>query len=83
MAAFSASAPARKPRVFKGQRRHANKPADIEVVSIRDKTSPACPDYRVTCAGVEVGAGWSSVGQTTKPPWVGLSLRHPDIGSCA
>ena len=42
---------------------------------------PACPDYRVTCAEVEVGAGWNNINQTTRQPYVGLlSLCHPDIG---
>ena len=65
---------------FKGHLRTLNIRADIDVVPVRDKTSAAYPDYRVTCAGVEVGAGWNNINQTTRQPYVGLSLCHPDIG---
>jgi len=49
-------------------------------VPVSGKPSPAYPDYRVTCAGVEVGAGWNNINQTTKQPYVSLNLSHPDIG---
>jgi uncharacterized protein (DUF736 family) len=51
---------------FKGHLRTLNIRADIDVVPVRDKTSAAYPDYRVTCAGVEVGAGWSGVSPITR-----------------
>ena len=65
---------------YKGQLRTLNTRADIDVAPVADKASPAYPDYRVTCAGVEVGAGWNNINQTTKQPYVSLNLSHPDIG---
>ena len=42
---------------FKGQLRTLNIRADIEIVPVRDKPSPAYPDYRVVASGIEIGAG--------------------------
>lgn len=47
---------------------------------LRDKPWPAHPDYRVTCGGVEIGAGWININQTTGKPYTSLTLAHPDLG---
>ncbi|KQY28284.1 hypothetical protein ASD38_16500 [Caulobacter sp. Root487D2Y] len=65
---------------FKGHLRTLNISADIDVVPVRDKTSSSYPDYRVVSSGVEIGAGWTNVNQTSQQPYVGLTLAHPDIG---
>ena len=65
---------------FKGQLRTLNIRADIEILPVRDKASPSYPDFRVVAAGVEIGAGWLNVGQTSGQQYVGLNLAHPDIG---
>ena len=65
---------------FKGQLRTLNLRADIELVPVRDKPSPAYPDYRVVASGIELGAGWNNVGQVKGQEYVGLTLAHPDIG---
>ena len=44
------------------------------------KASPAHPDYRVTCGGVDIGAGWININQTTGKPYTSLTLAHPDLG---
>ena len=46
---------------------------------LRDKPWPAHPDYRVTCGGVEIGAGWIKVGGSAAP-CARLILVHPDLG---
>ncbi len=65
---------------FKGPLRTLNFRGDIDVVPIRDKASAAHPDYRVTCAGIEIGAGWININQTSGKPYTSLSLAHPDLG---
>ena len=42
---------------YKGPLRTLNVRADIEVVPVRDKASPAYPDFRVLASGVDIGAG--------------------------
>ena len=65
---------------YKGQLRTLNVRADIDILPIVDKTSAAHPDFRVTAAGVEIGAGWLNVGLVSGQTYVALSLSHPDIG---
>lgn len=64
---------------FKGPLRTLNFRGDIDVAPLRDKASPAHPDYRVTCGGVEIGAGWIKVGGSAAP-CARLILVHPDLG---
>ncbi len=64
---------------FRGPLRTLSFRGDIDVTPISDKTSPAHPDYKVSASGVEVGAGWVNINQTTGKPYVRLVVAHPDI----
>ena len=64
---------------FKGQLRTLNIRADIEIVPVRDKPSPAYPGGRGETSGVGIGAGWNNVGEVKGQKYVGLNLgpsRH-------
>ena len=65
---------------YKGELRTLNVRTDIEILPVVDKASPAYPDFRVTAAGIDIGAGWLNVGQVSGQPYIGLTLAHPDIG---
>ncbi|HEX9807365.1 MAG TPA: DUF736 domain-containing protein [Alteraurantiacibacter sp.] len=65
---------------FKGQLRTLSLRTDIEIVPNPGKTSEVQPDYRVSAAGVEIGAGWVRRGEASGRDYVSLSLAAPEFG---
>jgi hypothetical protein len=67
-------------QAFKGQLKTLSIRAEIEIVPVTRKTSDRQPDYRVVSSGVEVGAGWNRVGESSGQDYVSLSLAAPEFG---
>jgi len=65
---------------FKGQLRTLSIRTDIEIVPNARKSGDTQPDYRVSAAGVEVGAGWIRRGEMSGRDYVSLSLAAPEFG---
>ncbi|MGJ0239850.1 DUF736 domain-containing protein [Novosphingobium fluoreni] len=65
---------------FKGQLRTLSIRTDIEIVPNTRKSGDTQPDYRVSAAGVEVGAGWVRRGEMSGRDYVSLSLAAPEFG---
>lgn len=65
---------------FKGQLRTLSIRTEIEILPNGRKTAETQPDYRVTAAGVEVGAGWIRRGEMSGKDYVSLSLAAPEFG---
>ncbi|WP_343521277.1 DUF736 domain-containing protein [Sphingomonas sp.] len=65
---------------FKGQLKTLSIRTEIEIVPNRSKSSDTQPDYRVSAAGVEVGAGWVRRGEMSGKDYVSLSLAAPEFG---
>lgn len=65
---------------FKGQLRTLSIRAPIEIVPNRRKAGDNHPDFRVTSEGVEVGAGWTRVGEASGKEYVSLSIAAPEFG---
>jgi len=65
---------------FKGQLRTLSIRTDIEIIPNARKTGDTQPDYRVSAAGVEVGAGWVRRGEMSGRDYVSLSLAAPEFG---
>ncbi|MDF2640696.1 MAG: hypothetical protein K0R64_3680 [Novosphingobium lindaniclasticum] len=67
-------------RSFKGQLRTLSIRAEIEIAPNTAKSGDTQPDYRVTCGGAEVGAGWIRRSETSGNDYVSLSLAAPEFG---
>lgn len=67
-------------RSFKGQLRTLSIRAEIEIAPNTAKSGDTQPDYRVTCGGAEVGAGWIRCSETSGNDYVSLSLAAPEFG---
>ncbi len=67
-------------RSFKGQLRTLSIRAEIEITPNTAKSADTQPDYRVTCGGAEVGAGWIRRSETSGNDYVSLSLAAPEFG---
>ncbi len=65
---------------FKGQLKTLSIRAEIEIQPTQRKSNDRQPDYRVMSGGVEVGAGWNRVGETSGTEYVSLSLAAPEFG---
>ncbi|WP_374414947.1 DUF736 domain-containing protein [Novosphingobium colocasiae] len=65
---------------FKGQLRTLSIRTEIEIVPNIHKSGDTQPDYRVSAAGVEVGAGWVRRGEMSGRDYVSLSLAAPEFG---
>jgi len=65
---------------FKGQLKTLSIRTDIEIVPNTRKSGDTQPDYRVSAAGVEVGAGWVRRGEMSGRDYVSLSLAAPEFG---
>ena len=65
---------------FKGQLRTLSIRTEIEIVPNTRKSGDTQPDYRVSAAGVEVGAGWVRRGEMSGRDYVSLSLAAPEFG---
>ncbi|PZQ51790.1 MAG: DUF736 domain-containing protein [Novosphingobium pentaromativorans] len=70
----------RTDRSFKGQLRTLSIRAEIEIGPNTAKSGDTQPDYRVTCGGAEVGAGWIRRSETSGNDYVSLSLAAPEFG---
>ena len=70
---------------FKGQLRTISVRAEIEISPNTNKTADSQPDFRVTSAGVEVGAGWQRRSEASGNEYVSLTLaagRIPAQSRC-
>lgn len=65
---------------FKGQLKTLSIRTDIEIIPNTRKSGDSQPDYRVSAAGVEVGAGWVRRGEMSGKDYVSLSLAAPEFG---
>ena len=65
---------------YKGQLKTVSIRADIEVVPNRSKSADSQPDFRVLTQGVEVGAGWLRIGESSGKEYVSLSIAAPEFG---
>jgi uncharacterized protein (DUF736 family) len=65
---------------FKGQLKTLSIRTDIEIIPNARKSGDTQPDYRVSAAGVEVGAGWIRRGEMSGKDYVSLSLAAPEFG---
>lgn len=65
---------------FKGQLKTLSIRTDIEIIPNARKSGDTQPDYRVSAAGVEVGAGWVRRGEMSGRDYVSLSLAAPEFG---
>lgn len=66
---------------FKGHLKTLKLRTEIEIVPNTSKAHDTQPDYRVLARGFELGAGWKKIGETSKQPYVSLSLAAPEFGS--
>src|SRR3546814_17139269 len=65
---------------FKGQLRTLSIRTDVEIIPNSRKNGSNQPDYRVMASGVEIGAGWIRISETSGKDYVSLSLAAPDFG---
>lgn len=65
---------------FKGQLKTLSIRTEIEITPNTRKSGDTQPDYRVSAAGVEVGAGWVRRGEMSGKDYVSLSLAAPEFG---
>lgn len=66
---------------YEGELKTLSIRADIAILPVTDKSSESQPDFRVMSQGIEIGAGWNRVGQTSGKPYVSLSIAAPEFGS--
>jgi len=71
----------RKDGRYEGELKTLTVRADIAIVPIAEKTSPAQPDYRVISEGIDIGAGWIRTGQVSGKEYVALSIAAPELGA--
>ena len=65
---------------FKGHLKTLAFRAEISIVPNADKKTDEQPDYRVIAGGVEIGAGWRKLGESSGQEYVSLSLSDPSFG---
>lgn len=65
---------------FKGQLKTLSIRTEIEIQPTSRKSNDRQPDFRVMAGGVEVGAGWNRIGETSRNEYVSLSLAAPEFG---
>jgi len=69
---------------YEGELKTLSVRADIALVPVGEKASPAQPDYRVISpngpGGIEIGAGWIRTGQISGKEYVALSIAAPELG---
>jgi uncharacterized protein (DUF736 family) len=66
---------------YEGELRTLSTRAEISILPVTDKASPNQPDYRVIAQGIEIGAGWLRMGQTSGKEYVSLSIAAPEFGA--
>ena len=65
---------------FAGQLRTLSIKAAIDVRRNHQKTGEVQPDFRVWSDGIEIGAGWVRVSNSSGKPYVSLVLEAPEFG---
>ena len=65
---------------YKGHLKTLTFRAAVSIVPNPDKKTDEQPDYRVIADGVEVGAGWKKLGESSGQEYVSLSLSDPSFG---
>ncbi|MCC6915624.1 MAG: DUF736 family protein [Rhodospirillaceae bacterium] len=65
---------------YKGQLKTLTIRADIDIVPNTGKAHENQPDFRVLTKGLEIGAGWTRIGEISGKPYVSLSLAAPEFG---
>ena len=65
---------------YKGQLKTLTIRADISIVPNVEKKADEQPDYRVLCQGVEIGAAWWRLSESTQRKYLSLSLSDPSFG---
>ena len=65
---------------YKGQLKTVSIRADIEIVPNGSKSADSEPDFRVLTQGVQVGAGWLRIGESSGKEYVSLSIAAPEFG---
>ena len=65
---------------YEGELKTLSVRAEISLVPVADKASPGQPDYRVMSQGIEIGAGWQRIGQTSGKEYISLSISAPEFG---
>ena len=65
---------------YKGQLKTLSIRAAIELLPNRSKTAERQPDFRIYSEGVEVGAAWLRIGETSGSEYVSLTLAAPEFG---
>ena len=66
---------------YEGELKTLSVRADIVILPVGDKASASQPDYRVMSQGIEIGAGWTRIGQMSGKEYVSLSISAPELGS--
>ncbi len=65
---------------FKGSLKTLSIRAEIEITPNTSKSDDMQPDFRVSSAGVEIGAGWVRTGESSGKDYVSLGLAAPEFG---
>lgn len=65
---------------FKGELKTLSIRAEILFVPNNDKNGEKQPDYRVLAEGVEIGAAWTRVAETSGKEYVSVSIAAPEFG---
>ncbi len=66
---------------FKGNLKTLSIKAPIEIAHNANKTAGKQPDYLIFVEGVEVGAAWNRVSNTSGNEYVSLQLAAPEFGN--
>ncbi len=65
---------------YQGELKTVSIQADIQIVPNDQKAGSNHPDFRVYTDGVEIGAGWLKVSNSSGNEYVSLSLAAPEFG---
>lgn len=65
---------------YEGELRTLSLRASIAILPVGDKQTETQPDFRVMAQGIEIGAGWQRIGQTSGKEYISLSISAPEFG---
>lgn len=65
---------------YEGELRTLSLRASIAILPVGDKQVETQPDFRVMAQGIEIGAGWQRIGQTSGKEYISLSISAPEFG---
>lgn len=65
---------------YEGELKTLSVRASIAILPVGDKLSDNQPDFRVMSQGIEIGAGWQRIGQTSGKEYISLSISAPELG---